>query len=128
MNKSTVRYQSSWAPPYVQYIQKDFYPQQPDVHEQHRQNTIRSILFICLINGLLLIAPIMAFYAEQLYQYLRKKSNDLRSIFDCQYPQGNIPGRAFRPSKTAPYTTGNGYKTAEILPEKAKAGRRFSPV
>jgi hypothetical protein len=40
----------------------------------------------------------------------------------------DAPGRAFRPSETAPYTTGNGYKTAEILPETAKTGRRFSPV
>jgi hypothetical protein len=37
------------------------------------------------------------------------------------------PGRSFRPSETAPYTTGNGYKAAEILPETAKTGRRFSP-
>jgi hypothetical protein len=44
-------------------------------------------------------------------------------LFDLIY----IPGRAFRPSETAPYTTGNGYKTAEILPETAKTGRRFSP-
>jgi hypothetical protein len=38
-----------------------------------------------------------------------------------------IPGRSFRPSKTAPYTAGNGYKTAKILPETAKNWRRFSP-
>jgi hypothetical protein len=28
----------------------------------------------------------------------------------------------------APYTAGNGYKTAKILPETAENGRRFSPV
>jgi hypothetical protein len=38
-----------------------------------------------------------------------------------------IPGRSFRPSETAPYTAGNGYKTAKILPETAKNWRRFSP-
>jgi hypothetical protein len=38
-----------------------------------------------------------------------------------------IPGRSFRPSETAPYTAGNGYKTAKILPETAKNWDRFLP-
>jgi hypothetical protein len=48
-------------------------------------------------------------------------------VYEYVYYLLNNPGRAFRPSETAPYTAGNGYKTAKILPETAKNWRRFSP-
>jgi hypothetical protein len=49
------------------------------------------------------------------------------SSSSSSFSADTYPGRSSRPSETALYTTGNSYKTAEILPETAKTGRRFSP-
>jgi isoleucyl-tRNA synthetase len=50
-------------------------------------NKIRSILFTCISNGFLLMAPMMPFHSEELYQELTKQLNDSRSIFQCMQVQ-----------------------------------------
>lgn len=54
---------------YIEYVKKDLYAKEPDVQ---RQETIKLILYTCLNNGLRLLAPIMPFVSEELYQRLPK--------------------------------------------------------
>ncbi|CAF1320643.1 unnamed protein product [Adineta ricciae] len=54
---------------YIEYVKKDLYAKEPD---PHRQETIKLILYTCLDNGLRLLAPIMPYVSEELYQRLPK--------------------------------------------------------
>jgi valyl-tRNA synthetase len=61
---------------YIEYIKKDLYAKEPDLT---RHNTIKLILYTCLNNGLRLIAPIMPFLSEELYQRLPKPNGGIDS-------------------------------------------------
>lgn len=61
---------------YIEYVKKDLYAKEPD---PRRQETIKLILYTCLDNGLRLIAPIMPFVSEELYQRLPKPNKGLNS-------------------------------------------------
>jgi valyl-tRNA synthetase len=54
---------------YIEYIKQDFYGKTADLK---RQEVVKSILYTCLDNGLRLLAPIMPFVSEELYQRLPK--------------------------------------------------------
>ena len=54
---------------YIEYVKKDLYAKEPD---PRRQETIKLILYTCLDNGLRLLAPIMPYVSEELYQRLPK--------------------------------------------------------
>ena len=54
---------------YIEYVNKDLYAKEPD---PRRQETIKLILYTCLDNGLRLLAPIMPYVSEELYQRLPK--------------------------------------------------------
>lgn len=54
---------------YIEYIKQYLYASEPDLR---RQETIKLILYTCLNNGLRLLAPIMPFLGEELYQRLPK--------------------------------------------------------
>ena len=72
---------------YIEYIKKDLYAKEPDIK---RQDTIKLILYICLDNGLRLIAPIMPFVSEELYQRLPKPNkgqNSPPSLCVTPYPR-----------------------------------------
>ena len=83
---------------YIEYVKKDLYAKEADVN---RQNTIKLILYTCLNNGLRLIAPIMPFLSEELYQRLPKPNggaNAPPSLCVTPYPQPsevNIDSRHF---------------------------------
>ena len=72
---------------YIEYIKQDFYAKTPD---PQRLETIKLILYTCLDNGLRLIAPIMPFVAEELYQRLPRPKSDRAlpaSLCVTPYPQ-----------------------------------------
>ena len=72
---------------YIEYIKKGLYAKEPDIK---RQDTIKLILYICLDNGLRLIAPIMPFVSEELYQRLPKPNkgqNSPPSLCVTPYPR-----------------------------------------
>ncbi|CAF1179244.1 unnamed protein product [Rotaria sordida] len=74
---------------YIEYIKKDLYAKDPDLK---RQETIKLILHTCLDNGLRLIAPIMPFVSEELYQRLPKPNkgrNAPPSLCVTPYPQSS---------------------------------------
>lgn len=74
---------------YIEYTKKDLYAKEPDIN---RQNTIKLILYTCLDNGLRLIAPIMPFLSEELYQRLPKPNggvNSPPSLCVTPYPQSS---------------------------------------
>ncbi len=64
---------------YIQYIKKDFFPKEPNLEEQNRQNTIKSILYTCLNNSFRLTVPIMPYFCEELYQRLPQPNNGQNS-------------------------------------------------
>ena len=72
---------------YIEYVKQYFYAAEPDVQ---RQETIKSILYTCLNNGLRLLAPIMPFLSEELYQRLPKPDqgrNSPPSLCVTPYPR-----------------------------------------
>ncbi|CAF0867085.1 unnamed protein product [Rotaria sordida] len=72
---------------YMEYIKKDLYSSEPNLQ---RQNTIKPILYTCLNNGLRLMAPIMPYLSEELYQRLPKPNNEQNappSLCVTPYPQ-----------------------------------------
>ncbi|CAF4505017.1 unnamed protein product [Rotaria socialis] len=74
---------------YIEYVKKDLYAKDPDLK---RQETIKLILYTCLDNGLRLIAPIMPFVSEELYQRLPKPNKGLNappSLCVTPYPQAS---------------------------------------
>ncbi|CAF3598968.1 unnamed protein product [Rotaria sp. Silwood1] len=74
---------------YIEYVKKDLYAKEPDLK---RQTTIKLILHTCLDNGLRLMAPIMPFVSEELYQRLPKPNKGLNSppsLCVTPYPQSS---------------------------------------
>jgi valyl-tRNA synthetase len=74
---------------YIEYVKKDLYAKEPDVK---RQELIKLILYTCLNNGLRLLAPIMPFVSEELYQRLPQPHNGQNSppsLCVTPYPQSN---------------------------------------
>jgi len=74
---------------YIEYVKKDLYAKDPDLK---RQETIKLILYTCLNNGLRLIAPIMPYVSEELYQRLPKPNqghNSPPSLCVTPYPQSS---------------------------------------
>lgn len=65
------------------------YAKEPDVK---RQETIKLILYTCLNNGLRLLAPIMPYVSEELYQRLPKPNQGQGSppsLCVTPYPQSS---------------------------------------
>ncbi|CAF1002039.1 unnamed protein product [Adineta steineri] len=74
---------------YIEYVKKDLYAKEPDLQ---RQETIKLMLYTCLNNGLRLLAPIMPFVSEELFQRLPKPNNGRGappSLCVTPYPQSS---------------------------------------
>ncbi|CAM2712453.1 unnamed protein product [Rotaria socialis] len=74
---------------YIEYVKKDLYAKEPDAK---RQELIKLILYTCLNNGLRLLAPIMPYISEELYQRLPKPNNGQnspQSLCVTPYPQSS---------------------------------------
>jgi len=70
---------------YIEYIKQDFFSS-----SEQRKETVKLILYTCLNNGLRLLAPIMPYLAEELYQRLPKPTdNEPPSLCVTLYPQPN---------------------------------------
>ncbi|CAF3823052.1 unnamed protein product [Rotaria sp. Silwood1] len=80
---------------YIEYIKQDFCATNID---SQRQEIIKLILYICLNNGLKLLAPIMPYITEELYQRLPQPKQDQPlppSLCVTPYPQ-SIQFKEFR--------------------------------
>jgi valyl-tRNA synthetase len=75
-----------WLPEF-----EDFYPEKPNVEQQNRQNAIKLVLHTCLNNGLRLIAPIMPYLSEVIYQRLPENHEQTSTCSVCvtPYPESN---------------------------------------
>ncbi|CAF1467292.1 unnamed protein product, partial [Didymodactylos carnosus] len=73
---------------YIEYIKQDFFDTNND---NERKETVKNILYTCLDNGLRLLAPIMPFLSEELYQRLPKPNNTQNppSLCVTPYPQSS---------------------------------------
>jgi valyl-tRNA synthetase len=76
---------------YLRYVKEDFYPEKSNVEQQNRQNTIRLVLYTCLNNGLRLVAPIMPYLSEVIYQRLPENHEQTSTCSVCvtPYPESN---------------------------------------
>ena len=74
-------------------------------------------------------SPLSSFTKKKEIKILKRekidKTNRITSFFKIIIL---YPGRSFRPSETAVYTTGNDYKTAKILPETTIVSHSFPPA
>ncbi len=74
---------------YIEYIKQDFYGTNTD---PERQEIVKLILYTCLSNGLKLLAPIMPYLTEELYQRLPQPNNGQNSppsLCVTPYPQSS---------------------------------------
>ena len=72
---------------YIEYIKQDFCAKIPD---PQRLELLKLVLYTCLNNGLRLLAPIMPYVSEELYQRLPKPKSDREapaSLCVTPYPQ-----------------------------------------